>query len=139
MRGGGVRKRGKEGLQEIARRKRRMEKRGGKKSSWSKTKNPIDEFGCRNILLRVVHESRSDCVLRCPCAFNSMQVLVFVLQRCVYLNLSEESQRFLCCSQRHSVSVLRYFFLSEIPLPDINANHAQPCLFASGSSDTATG
>lgn len=58
---------------------------------------------------------------------------------CVYLNLSEESQSFLRCIQRHGVSVLCYFFLSEIPLPDINANHAQPCLFASGSSDTARG
>lgn len=49
----------------------------------------------------------------------------------------EESQRFLCCTQQHSVSALRYFVLSEIPLPDINANHAQSCLFASGSSDIA--
>lgn len=33
-----------------------------KKSSWSKTKNPIDEFGCRNPPFCVVHESRSDFV-----------------------------------------------------------------------------
>lgn len=53
MRGGGVRKRGKEGLQEIAQSKRRMEKKRReekKNSSWSKTKNPIDEFGFRKPL-----------------------------------------------------------------------------------------
>lgn len=55
VRGGGVRKGGKEGLQEIARTRRRMEGGVGrrekkKKSRWHKTKNPIDDFGCRKTL-----------------------------------------------------------------------------------------
>jgi len=57
MRGGGVRKRGKEGLQETAHTKRRLEKGGGKKVLRVKTKRPIDEFGSKTHLCCVVHES----------------------------------------------------------------------------------
>lgn len=35
--------------------------------------------------------------------------------------------------------MLYCLFLSKTPLPDNNVNHAQPCLFASGTRDTAAG
>lgn len=57
MRGGGVRKRGKKCYRKLHRVKEGWRKEEGKKSSWSKTKKPIDEFGSTALLCCVVHES----------------------------------------------------------------------------------
>lgn len=53
MRSVGVRKTGKEGLQETRSSRGKLEKTGGTEASWSKTKNPLMSCCC------VVHESRA--------------------------------------------------------------------------------